>query len=115
MLTLKILFWLFLFIVFYAYLGYGILLFILVKLKRLFFKKKASPIPDYEPEVSLFVAAYNEKDYVDAKVANSFSLEYPKEKVRQVWVTDGSDDGKNTEEKVLKFTTKTKEAGKSAP
>ena len=93
MITLKILFWLFLFIVFYAYLGYGILLFILVQLKRFFFKKKTSLIPDYEPEVSLFVAAYNEKDYVDAKIANSFSLEYPPEKVRQVWVTDGSNDG----------------------
>ncbi len=93
MLTIKILFWLLLFIVFYAYLGYGILLFMLVKLKRLFVKKKPAGQPDYEPEVTLFVAAYNEKDYVDAKVANSFSLEYPKEKVRQVWVTDGSDDG----------------------
>ena len=93
MLTIKILFWVLLFIVFYAYLGYGILLFFLVRLKRLFSKKKTAIPADYEPVVTLFVAAYNEKDYVDAKVANSFSLEYPKEKVRQVWVTDGSDDG----------------------
>ncbi len=91
--TVKILFWLLLFIVFYAYLGYGILLFFLVRLKRLFFKKKRDLPARYEPEVTLFVAAYNEKDYVDAKVANSFGLEYPREKVRQVWVTDGSDDG----------------------
>lgn len=47
----------------------------------------------YEPEVTLFVAAYNEKDYVDAKISNSFNLEYPKEKVKHVWVTDGSNDG----------------------
>jgi cellulose synthase/poly-beta-1,6-N-acetylglucosamine synthase-like glycosyltransferase len=93
MLTVKIIFWLLLFIVFYAYLGYGILLFILVKIKRLLKPKKTVQRPDYEPEVTLFVAAYNEKDYVDAKVANSFSLEYPSEKVHQVWVTDGSDDG----------------------
>ena len=93
MLTVKILFWLFLFIVFYAYLGYGILLFFLVMLKRIFRGRKPTHNPDYEPEVTLFVAAYNEKDYVDAKVDNSFGLEYPKEKVHQVWVTDGSDDG----------------------
>ncbi|OYT17032.1 MAG: glycosyl transferase [Bacteroidetes bacterium 4572_77] len=93
MLTLKIVFWVFLFIIFYAYVGYGILLFILIKIKRIFSPKKRVFDPDYEPEVTLFVAAYNEKDYVDEKVRNSFSLEYPQEKVKQVWVTDGSDDG----------------------
>lgn len=93
MLTLKIIFWVFLFIIFYSYVGYGILLFFLVRLKRLFCKSKTPIDPSYEPEVTLFVAAYNEKDYVDEKVKNSFSLEYPPEKVKQVWVTDGSDDG----------------------
>lgn len=93
MLSLKIIFWIFLFIIFYAYIGYGILLFFLVKIKRLFKGKKKIFDPNYEPEVTLFVAAYNEKDYVDEKVQNSFSLEYPQEKVKQVWVTDGSDDG----------------------
>ena len=93
MLTLKILFWVLLFIVFYAYIGYGILLFILVRLKRIFKRKKTDKNAEYEPEVTLFVAAYNEKDYVDAKVQNSFSLDYPKEKVKHVWVTDGSNDG----------------------
>lgn len=91
---MKIIFWIFLFIIFYTYIGYGILLYLLVRVKRLV-KKSTSPIveKDYEPEVTLFVAAYNEKDYVDEKVANSFSLDYPKEKVKQVWITDGSDDG----------------------
>ncbi len=89
----KIIFWVLLFIVFYAYLGYGIFLFILVRIKRLIAPDKKNYDPDYEPEVTLFVAAYNEKDYVDSKVENSFGLEYPQEKVRQVWVTDGSDDG----------------------
>ena len=90
---LEIIFWVLLFIVFYAYIGYGILLFILIRLKRLFFGKKKIVNNDYEPDVTLFVAAYNEKDYVDAKVKNSFEMEYPKEKIHQVWVTDGSDDG----------------------
>lgn len=94
MTALEIIFWVAIFIVFYTYIGYGILLFILVRLKRLFGKKKKQlSEQDYEPEVTLFVAAYNEKDYVDAKVENHFSLDYPKEKVRHVWVTDGSDDG----------------------
>ncbi|MEA3504656.1 MAG: glycosyltransferase, partial [Bacteroidota bacterium] len=94
MTALEILFWGLIFLVFYSYLGYGILLFVLIKLKRLFFKKKEIHFDkQYEPEVTLFVAAYNEKDYIDAKVNNNYSLKYPKEKVKQVWITDGSDDG----------------------
>jgi len=91
--SIAFLFWFLLFVVFYAYIGYGILLFVLVRIKRVIAPKQTDSNPDYEPEVTLFVAAYNEKDYVDAKVKNSFSLEYNKDKVRQVWVTDGSDDG----------------------
>jgi cellulose synthase/poly-beta-1,6-N-acetylglucosamine synthase-like glycosyltransferase len=92
--TLEIVFWIFLFIIFYSYLGYGILLYIIIKIRRILgIGKPFSGNDDYQPEVTLFVAAYNEKDYVEEKVKNSFSLNYPKEKVKQVWVTDGSDDG----------------------
>ncbi|MBE0646855.1 MAG: glycosyltransferase family 2 protein [Bacteroidales bacterium] len=92
--TIEVLFWIFLFIIFYAYLGYGILLFVLIRLKRLFGKKAAEQTNEtYEPEVTLFVAAFNEKDFLAQKIENSRSLDYPKEKVRQIWVTDGSNDG----------------------
>jgi len=94
MIVLTILFWLGIFIVFYAYLGYGILLFFIVRFRR-FFKmdRKFKGNEDYLPEVTLLVAAYNEKDYVDMKIKNSLALNYPKEKLKLVWVTDGSDDG----------------------
>ena len=92
--TLEIIFWVALFIIFYSYLGYGILLFIIIKLRRILgLAKPFEGNDNYEPEVTLFVAAYNEKDYVDEKVKNSLRLNYPQEKVKQVWVTDGSDDG----------------------
>ena len=90
---LEYFFWISLFIIFYSYLGYGILLFFLVKLKRLFSKPTDAGSDLFEPEVTLFVAAYNEKDYIFEKVNNSFNLDYPREKVKHVWVTDGSDDG----------------------
>lgn len=92
--TLKILFWILLFIIVYTYVGYGILLFVIIKIRR-FFKigKKVEIDPSYEPEVTLFIAAYNEKDYVEAKMKNTLALEYPKEKINIIWVTDGSDDG----------------------
>ncbi len=92
--SVEIILWVFIFIVFYAYLGYGIILFLLVRIKRLLGWGAGKNIQeDYEPEVTLFVAAYNEKDYVQDKLKNSFSLNYPKDKVKHVWVTDGSDDG----------------------
>jgi len=93
MLIIEIIFWLCFFLVFYAYVGYGILLFILIRLKRILKKSKSITNTVYEPDVTLFVAAYNEKDYVAAKIENSFSLDYPREKVKQIWVTDGSNDG----------------------
>ena len=57
-LCLEILFWFALFVVFYTYLGYGILLYILVKLKEFFVKpvRRSLPTTDGElPEVTLFI------------------------------------------------------------
>src|ERR1035437_2386361 len=91
---LKIIFWILLFIVFYTYIGYGILLFILIKMKRVFrWNRQRSSDLSYEPDVTLFIAAYNEQDYVSVKVKNSLELDYPPEKLHMVWVTDGSNDG----------------------
>jgi len=94
MVALQILFWLFLFIIFYAYIGYGILLFLLIRIKRFMGKGKTKPIfPELEPDVTLFITAYNEKDFVAEKMKNSYELDYPSDKLHIVWVTDGSDDG----------------------
>lgn len=92
--VLKILFWVLLFIIIYTYVGYGILLYAIIKIRRIL-KTGKQPLVDlsYEPEVTLFIAAYNEKDYVEAKMKNTLALDYPKDKLNIVWVTDGSDDG----------------------
>ncbi|MCL6274731.1 glycosyltransferase family 2 protein [Muricauda sp. 2012CJ35-5] len=90
----KIVFWIALFVIFYSYLGYGILLFAIIKLRRVMgLAKKFEGNEDYEPQVTLFVSAFNEKDFLDRKVKNSKNLNYPEDKVTQIWVTDGSDDG----------------------
>jgi len=94
MMTLQLIFWILLFLVFYAYAGYGILLFVLIRIKRLMEKGKPKPVfEDSEPDVTLFITAYNEKDFVAEKMKNSRELEYPANKLHIVWVTDGSDDG----------------------
>jgi biofilm PGA synthesis N-glycosyltransferase PgaC len=89
--TLEIFFWIMLGITFYAYVGYGILLYVLVKIKNLFVKK-----PNFNnqvlPEVTLLVAAYNESDYVVDKVKNTIAQSYPSDKLKIVFVTDGTTD-----------------------
>lgn len=85
------LFWILLFIVFYSYLGYPLLLLIFNVYKRIFNKKDNSQI-EYKPEITLFVAAYNEADFINQKIANSLNLNYPKDKIQYLWITDGSTD-----------------------
>lgn len=92
--TFTLLFWILLILLIYTYLGYAIILFALVQLKKLLFTgKNKVPQANFEPNVCLFVTAFNEKDFLRQKVENSFSLDYPKEKIQYLWITDGSDDG----------------------
>ena len=95
--ALEVLFWISLFIVFYTYIGYGILLYILVKIKECFRKPAPRPMPadDALPPLTLFIAAYNEEDVVDEKMRNCLELDYPADKLRILWVTDGSNDHTN--------------------
>lgn len=93
--NLEILFWFSLIIVFYTYLGYGIVLYLLVKTKELFLKQKTVKPSRELPEVTLFITAFNEEAVVKEKMRNSLALDYPTEKLKIVWVTDGSNDGTN--------------------
>lgn len=94
---LKIVFWVLMGIIFYTYLGYGIVLFLMIRIKRIFKKQKNVVLTDNElPEVTLLIAAYNEQDFVAKKVENTLQLNYPKTKLHQMWVTDGSDDNTPT-------------------
>ena len=96
--TLEIIFWISLFLIFYTYMGYGVLLWVIVKLKERFGKKHPSPaLPTDKdlPELTLFIAAYNEEGIVDEKMANCLALDYPPEKLHILWVTDGSTDNTN--------------------
>lgn len=93
MVFLKIAFWLSLSIVFYSYLGYGLLLWIYVKIKALFVKAGPKPeIAGFEPVVTLVVAIYNEEGFIREKIENSFRLDYPSEKLKLLFIADGSTD-----------------------
>ncbi|ULT40035.1 glycosyltransferase [Niabella defluvii] len=89
-----ILFWISLFIIFYAFAGYGIFLYALIKLKRIAGKRKAEITLDENrlPTVALLIAAYNEEAYIEEKIQNCLELDYPAELFDIIFVTDGSND-----------------------
>lgn len=98
MAALKIVFWIGVFIVFYTYLGYGMLLWVLVQLKRIVkgkAVKAALPADEDLPHVTFMICAYNEQDVVDIKMENIHQFDYPHDKLHVMWVTDGSSDGTN--------------------
>jgi biofilm PGA synthesis N-glycosyltransferase PgaC len=89
---LVIAFWLSAAILLYTYLGYGVLVYLLAKLKQ----RKGAPdiLPDEQlPGVTVVIAAYNEARFIEEKIRNTFSLDYPQDKLQLLIVTDGSDDG----------------------
>ena len=91
--TAEIVFLISVIVVFYSYIGYGMLLFVLTWLKRKFHNPVNENTNDDFPEIALVIPAYNEKDYINQKVKNTRELNYPKDKIIQIWITDGSDDG----------------------
>ena len=99
MITLKIIFWLCLALVVYTYVGYGAVLYIILKVKNIFFRRETTPIlpldPQLLPDVTLMICAYNEADVIEEKMQNIRALNYPQEKLCVMWVTDGSNDNSN--------------------
>ncbi|WP_159467661.1 glycosyltransferase family 2 protein [Dyadobacter sp. 3J3] len=90
---MEVLFWISLFIVFYTFLGYGIVLYILVRIRRIIKGKRIYPSLDQDfPTLTLVVAAYNEESLIEEKIRNTIDLKYPQGKLNLLFVTDGSTD-----------------------
>ena len=90
---MKIAFWLSLFIAFYTFFGYGMVLFVLVKIRRaLKGRRTIAELGSFTPTLTLVIAAYNEADIIEEKIANSLSLHYPEGKLHIIFITDGSSD-----------------------
>ncbi|HVB58021.1 MAG TPA: glycosyltransferase family 2 protein [Candidatus Acidoferrales bacterium] len=84
---MRIVFWLSVSVVVYAYVGYPIaLLFLRIFIHR---SVRKSPI---EPYVTLVVPAYNESRVIEAKIRNAASLDYPVNKLEVLIASDGSSD-----------------------
>jgi len=88
---LQVVFWAGVAVVFYAYLGYAIVLKALLVLKKQASRQDYSPDEDV-PEVAFIVCAYNEADFIERKIENSIGVTYPIDRITYYFVTDGSDD-----------------------
>ncbi len=86
-----------LFIIFFTYLGFPLVLILL----SIIFGKKINIDEDDLPSVSLLIAAYNEEKFIEEKILNSLELDYPREKLDIVVVSDGSID--NTDNIVKRY------------
>ncbi|MFC4232080.1 glycosyltransferase family 2 protein [Parasediminibacterium paludis] len=93
---MTVIFWVSLFIIFYTYIGYGIVLYVLVRIKRLFIKPIKLVDGSFTPSLTLIVAAYNEASVIEEKIQNTLQLIYPKDKLQLIFVTDGSIDNTPT-------------------
>lgn len=92
----EILFWLALFLIFYAYVGYPLLIALISLLMNNRVKQK-----DIEPSVTLLITAFNEEKDIADKLKNSLALDYPKDKFEILVASDGSTDA--TDEIVRSF------------
>lgn len=113
---LETIFWVCIFIVFYSYIGYGIVIYILVKIKNKFTTKVFFDAL-FEPEVTLVVPCFNEADYIEEKIQNSLALDYPASKLKLIFISDGSSD--DTPARIKKYDSVTalhenKRSGKAA-
>jgi biofilm PGA synthesis N-glycosyltransferase PgaC len=87
----EIVFWISFSIIIYTYIGYAIVLRILVTIKKLF-RKEISHISEKELSITLVIAAFNEEDVIEEKIKNSLAIDYPQHLLKVMFVTDGSTD-----------------------
>lgn len=91
MITVKILFWISIFMIFWANIGYPISILILGKI----IKRKNKTIVNNEKSISIIITAHNEEKIIQQKLENVISLDYPKEKVEIIVTSDNSTDKTN--------------------
>jgi cellulose synthase/poly-beta-1,6-N-acetylglucosamine synthase-like glycosyltransferase len=98
MILFQLIFWLSGFMILYIYIGYPALLRLLCVIT-----KPPKPRADdiVLPGVSLLISAYNAEGVIDAKLRNALELDYPRDRLEIIVVSDGSTD--RTTEIVSRF------------
>lgn len=88
---LEVIFFMALFMIFWANVGYPTSILILGKL----IKRKNKTITNNETSVSIVIVAHNEEKVIQQKLENVINLDYPKEKVEIIVTSDNSTDKTN--------------------
>jgi len=91
-LTLEILFWASVLLIFYAVIGYPICLICLDKILK---PRQLAKNLDYTPTVTLMIVAHNEEKVILKKLENSIDLDYPNDKFMILIASDCSSDKTN--------------------
>jgi cellulose synthase/poly-beta-1,6-N-acetylglucosamine synthase-like glycosyltransferase len=86
-LIVLVLFWISICAVIYAFVGYPLVLKIISFFYRVPIQKAR-----WKPSVTLIISAYNEENGIAAKIENSLALDYPKEKLEIMVISDASSD-----------------------
>jgi len=83
----KLFFWISIITIFYAYIGY----ILLIPFFAIFFNRRVTQ-KDIEPKVTFLITAYNEEKSIAAKLEDTLSLDYPEENLEVMVASDGSTD-----------------------
>lgn len=80
------------FVVFYTYVGYGVVAWLLVRLRG---RNPSVPAESSAgvPDVTMVVPAYNERAYLPDKLRNCLDQDYPAQHLHLLFVAEGSNDG----------------------
>lgn len=92
MLVFKVIFYISLFIIFWANIGYPFSILILGKIKH---NNKNDKDYSYEPTVTIMVVAHNEEKVILNKLNNLKEINYPKDKIEILVASDNSTDATN--------------------
>lgn len=91
--TLQIIFWVLVACLLYSYAGYAIVAGIISFIRDVFIKQEEINLTTDLPKVTIVIPAFNEVDFIEKKISNTFALDYPKHLIQIICITDGSNDG----------------------
>lgn len=78
-------------VVLYVYFGYPLLILVMAHLRP-----RPVSRADVTPSVTIIIAVFNEEEVIERKIRNCRELDYPRDRVKSLFVSDGSTD--STEE-----------------
>ncbi|HPH93417.1 MAG TPA: glycosyltransferase, partial [Candidatus Cloacimonas sp.] len=89
----EIIFWISWILLAYHLVGYWMILFLFNSL----FRKKKAPFlkEEFYPSITVICPAYNEEKVMEAKIQSFLNLDYPKDKIKMIVISDDSTDRTN--------------------